>query len=236
MNIAVILSSGQGKRMRAGKNKTLLTLHRKPLIFHTINNFEKSSNIDAIILVCRNDEITIFKSLVKRYKFKKIINIIPGGKERQDSGYNAVSYLDKTLSDNLKESSIILFHNGANPFVSQKEIDESIQVTKKNEASAVALPTKDTIKEVNENGFVVKTLDRSVLWNMQTPQTIKFPLAKKAFENAKKDNFIGTDDISLVERLGVSAKIIQASENNFKITTPIDLELAKIILKNNKNV
>jgi 2-C-methyl-D-erythritol 4-phosphate cytidylyltransferase len=95
----------------------------------------------------------------------------------------------------------------------------------------VAHKTKDTIREVNIHGISIQVLDRSKLWNMQTPQAIKFTLAKKAFQKANAENFLGTDDVSLVERLGGKVKIIEASKNNFKLTTPLDLELAKIILK-----
>jgi 2-C-methyl-D-erythritol 4-phosphate cytidylyltransferase len=167
---------------------------------------------------------------------KKNIFTHSGGKERQDSGCNAVKFLDQKLNSNKKEETILLFHNGANPFVSPQEIKTSIKEAKKIGASVVAHPTKDTIKKADKDNLIRETLDRSCLWNMQTPQTIKFPIAKKAFFDAKRDGFYGTDDVSLVERIGRKVKIIPASENNFKITTPIDLELAKIILRKQKNV
>jgi 2-C-methyl-D-erythritol 4-phosphate cytidylyltransferase len=229
MNIGIILASGIGKRMKAGKNKVLLLLGGKPLILHTLKAFEKCQEIDGILIVIRKDEIKLAENIVKKHKIKKVVGIIEGGKERQFSGLNAILYLDKIIKD--KAGAIVLFHNGANPFVTSEEINESIRNAKKYGACAVAHPTKDTIKEVDRNGLVIKTLDRSKLWNMQTPQSIKFPLAYEAFTKAEKDNFIGTDDVSLVERLGKKVKIIEASENNFKITTPKDLELAKIVIK-----
>ncbi|MFZ5982274.1 MAG: IspD/TarI family cytidylyltransferase, partial [Patescibacteria group bacterium] len=108
---------------------------------------------------------------------------------------------------------------------------ESIREAKRNGASVVAHRTKDTIRRVDKKGFSRGVIDRSDLWNMQTPQTIRFELAKEAFERARRDKFLGTDDVSLVERLGKKVKIIEASDDNFKVTTPRDLELAKIILK-----
>lgn len=223
------MASGIGKRMGAGKNKVLLKLQGKPLIFHTLKAFEKCKDIDAILVVIREEEIELAKNIVKKYKIKKVIGAIAGGKERQFSGLNAVLYLNEVIKD--KSKAVVLFHNGANPFVTPEEISETIVNAKKYGACAVAHPTKDTIKEVDKNGIAVKTLDRSKLWNMQTPQTIKFTLALEAFTRADRDNFIGTDDVSLVERLGKKVKIIEGSENNFKITTPKDLELAKIIIK-----
>lgn len=232
MNIGIILASGIGKRMGAGKNKVLLELDGKPIVFHTLKAFEKCQDVERILIVIRKEEIELAKKIVQKYKIKKISGIIAGGKERQFSGLNAIKHLDKILKN--KTRAIAVFHNGANPFVTAEEITNSIQNAKKYGAAAVAHPTKDTIKEVDKNGLVLRTLNRSKLWNMQTPQAIKFPLALKAFIKAEEDKFIGTDDVSLVERMGGKVKIIEASENNFKITTPKDLALAKIIIKDLK--
>jgi 2-C-methyl-D-erythritol 4-phosphate cytidylyltransferase len=234
MNIAIILASGMGKRMGAGKNKTLLELGKKPLIFYALENFEKSSSIDKIILVVKEYEKKIFQKIVEKYNFQKIEAIISGGKERQDSGYNGVIFVKENFKK-MEKDSVLVFHNGANPFVSEDEVEEAIFNAKKFGASVVAHKTKDTIRQVDKSGKSLGVIDRTQLWNMQTPQAIKFSLAVKAFQKAKEDNFLGTDDVSLVERLGKKVKVIQASENNFKITTPIDLELARIILKNKKN-
>lgn len=229
MNIAIVLCGGVGKRMGAGKNKVLLEVGGKPLIFHTLKNFEDSKDIDAAVLVVGEKDQAVFSDMVKKYKLKKIMGIIPGGKERQDSGMNGLRFIDEAIEN--KKGLVVLFHNGANPFVSQGEIYESIREAKRNGASVVAHRTKDTIRRVDKKGFSRGVIDRSDLWNMQTPQTIRFELAKEAFERARKDKFLGTDDVSLVERLGKKVKIIEASDDNFKVTTPRDLELARIILK-----
>ncbi len=236
MNIAIILASGQGKRMKAGKNKVLLEINKKPLIYYTIKPFQKSNLVDSILLVCQEKDEIFFEKIVQKYGFNKVEDLIQGGKERQYSAYNAVFYLDKKIlklkkGSNKDEEHLLLFHNGANPFVSRKEIEKSIKTAEKFKSCVVAHPTKDTVKKVNEDGIVFETLDRKKLWNMQTPQTIELELAKKAFNKAKADNFIGTDDVSLVEKIGGRVKVIEASEFNFKITTPIDLELAEIIYK-----
>lgn len=232
MNVGIILASGIGKRMGLGKNKVFLRLKNKPLVYYALESFEKCKDIDKILIVTRKEEIGIACQLAKKYKLHKIMAVIEGGTERQFSAFNAVLFLKNILQD--KSGSIITFHNGANPFVTPEEISETFSNAKKYGASAIAHPTKDTIKEADKNGIVQKTLDRSKLWNMQTPQTIQFPLALKAFTKASKENFLGTDDVSLVERLGKKVKLIQGSQYNFKITTPIDLELAKIIIKSFK--
>lgn len=232
MNIAVVLASGQGKRMKAGKNKVLLEIDEKPLIYYCMKVFQDSDLIDSILLVCKEDENDFFRDVIKKYKLNKVNEVIKGGAERQDSAYNAICFLEKKLPKKIKEKHFILFHNGANPFVTKDEVERSVQETMKTGACVVAHPTKDTVKEVCKNGLVIQTLDRKKLWNMQTPQTIEFELARKAFNNAKTSNFIGTDDVSLVERIGKKVKIIEGSEFNFKITTPVDLELAKLIYNN----
>jgi len=219
-----------GKRMNAGKNKVFLSLGKRPVIFYTIDAFEKNPDIKKIILVTKEGEIVDFQKLSEKYNFKKIKAIIAGGKERQDSAYNALKYLEKEMSK--KNKTVAIFHNGANPFITKQEISRCIGEAKKHGACAVAHPTKDTVKEVSEKGLVIRTLERKKLWNMQTPQAIQFNLAIKAFSKASRDNFLGTDDVSLVERLGGKVKIIEGSSNNFKITTPIDIKLAKIIIRN----
>jgi 2-C-methyl-D-erythritol 4-phosphate cytidylyltransferase len=232
MNIAVVLVSGQGKRMQGGKNKVLLELESKPLVYYSLKAFQESDKIDSILIVCREEEKKFFQKIVDDYGFSKTIDLVEGGAERQDSAYNAVFYLDEVLAKG--EKNFLLFHNGANPFVTAKEIAQSVEMAEKCGACVVAHPTKDTVKEVDAEGEVVKTLERKKLWNMQTPQTIELELAKKAFGQAREEKFMGTDDVSLVERLGELVQVIEGSEFNFKITTPIDLELAKIILKNNQ--
>ena len=229
MNIAIILASGVGKRMKAGKNKTLLELDNKPLIYYAIKNFEKSKLISKIVLVVREGEEKYFNDIVKKYNFKKIIAVISGGEERQYSAHNGIKFIEDKFGKFKKM--IVLFHNGANPFVSQNEIKNVVTEALKYGAAAVAHKTKDTIRRVNDANLSSGVIEREGLWNMQTPQAIEFSLAKRVFKKAQEDNFLGTDDVSLVGRLGKKVKIIEASENNFKITTPLDLELARIVLR-----
>ena len=233
MNIAVILSSGFGTRMKARKNKTLLSIGRKPIIVHTINCFECSNMINEIVLVVREEEKQIFEKIIEKYNFKKISAIVLGGKERQYSAHNAVKYC---TMKNISAKDVLLFHNGANPFVSEEEITSVIFAAEKHGAAAVAHRTKDTIKEVDENGRVVRTLNRSVLWNMQTPQALQFNVAREAFDRAHEGQYVGTDDVSLAEYIGKPVAIVEASDHNFKITTPRDLLMAKLILQEKRNL
>jgi 2-C-methyl-D-erythritol 4-phosphate cytidylyltransferase len=231
MNYCIVLASGVGKRMGAGKNKTLLRLGKRPLIFYTLENFQKAEEIDEIILVVKKEELETFGKIVIKYRLSKVVAMVAGGKERQDSAENGMNFIRNNFD--VDKNSIVIFHNGANPFVSQDEIKKVIAGAKKFGAAAVAQKTKDTIRQVDGQEFSKGVIDRKQLRNMQTPQALKFSLALKAFSQAKRDKFLGTDDVSLAERLGKKVKIIEASENNFKVTTPLDLKLAEIILKSN---
>lgn len=224
MNAAIIVGAGKGERMQSKVNKILLTLAEKPIIYPAIKVFEDSDLIDNIILVINKYDEGEIKNLVRQYNFKKIKKIIEGGKERQDSVYNGIKAIE-----NADNEDIILIHNAVNPFVDKKTIKELIEETKKHGAAVAAIKSEDTLKEVNEDNFVAKTLDRSRIWRMQTPQAMKYGLAKKAFEKAYKDNFYATDDVALIERLGEKVKIIETNKENIKITTPEDLQLAEKI-------
>jgi len=228
MNIAIILASGMGKRMGADKNKVFLELGGKSLIFYTIDNFQQSEDIDEIVIVAKENEIEDMQEIVDEFGFEKVSHIIAGGKERQNSGHNGVECVCDNYDD---EDIVVLFHNGANPFVSNEEIKRVADSARECGAAVVAHPTSDTIRRVDDDNVSQGVIDRSELWNMQTPQAIKLELAKEAFDNAREKDFLGTDDVSLVEELGGDVVIVEASDNNFKVTTPIDLALAEVILK-----
>jgi 2-C-methyl-D-erythritol 4-phosphate cytidylyltransferase/2-C-methyl-D-erythritol 2,4-cyclodiphosphate synthase len=221
-NIAIITSAGKGTRMNSKINKVLLTLTNKTVIEETIEVFENCNEIDEIIFVGNDDNIDSLKQITEKNQYKKVKKIIEGGKERQDSVYNGIKAADASDDD------IILIHNGANPLVDEKTIIECINRAKEHGASVAALPAKDTIKEV-EDGFVTKTLDRNKLWQMQTPQAIKYSLAKEAFEKAYNDSYYGTDDVGLVERLGKTVKIVECNKENIKLTTEQDLDRIRIL-------
>ena len=230
MTTAIILCSGNSTRMQSEENKVFIEILRKPLLYYAIKNFEDSDLIENIILVAKKGEFGKTNSIIKKYNFKKIKNIIEGGKERQDSAYNGLKAIE-----NPDPEDIILFHNGCNPFVKEEEIKNIIIEAEKNDAAVLAFPLKDTIKKVNKENFIESAIDRNNVWQMQTPQAIKYELALEAFEKSKKDNYYGTDDISLVERLGKKIKIVPCSYENIKITAKDDLSIAEgILMKENR--
>lgn len=226
MNIAIILSAGKSKRMK-GINKIFYKIKGKPLIFYTISLFEKNRKIKKIILVTRKPFIKKLYSLTGKFHFKKIIDVIEGGKERQDSALLGLKAAQKLGA---KNGDLILLHNGTNALVLQKEINGVIEAAKRYGAALLAQKAKDTIKEADINGFVLKTIPRTNIFLAQTPQVIEYKLAMDIFLKAKKKEMAVTDDVSLVEKLGKPVKIIPCSYRNIKTTTRDDLRILETFL------
>ena len=227
MNIAIIVGAGVGRRMGAGLGKILRVLDNKPIIYYTLKAFHDCDFIDKIIVVTKRDYFDEVEKVKKDNNFTKIEKILEGGEKRQDSVHNGILYLHTCKLDD-----IIIIHNAANPFVTKKTIADTINAAIKYEAAAAGHKVKDTIKEVNEKGFVEKTLERNKLWQMQTPQAIRYGLAAKAYKKAYEDEFYGTDDVGIVEHYGKKVKIVESNIENIKLTHPIDLTIARSILKN----
>lgn len=227
MNIVIILAAGDGSRMKK-INKIFYLIKGNPLIFYTISIFDKYPQIKKIIIVIRKSDFKKFSNLIKKYRFKKITAVVEGGKSRQESAFRGLKEAEKSGA---KSGDIILFQNGCNPLVSEKEIFKIIKETKKNKAAVLAQPARDTIKKADRNKFVEKTIPRESIYLAQTPQAMEFNLAKRAFEKAFTDNFRGTDDVMLTERLGKKVKIVPTNFKNIKITYPEDLDFMKNLLK-----
>ncbi|WKY47314.1 2-C-methyl-D-erythritol 4-phosphate cytidylyltransferase [Eubacteriaceae bacterium ES3] len=221
---AIIPAAGQGRRMNAPINKQYLTLNGKPILAHTLEVFEKSELIDEIILVVNENEFRVCRQQVlKPYHFQKV-KMIQGGETRQESVY-------KGILASSEKADLVMVHDGARPLVQEKMIFESILETMEFGATTVGVPSKNTIKVIDEKGMVVSTPKRETLVEIQTPQTFLADLLRKAHEKAIKDDFSGTDDASLVEALPHPVKIVTGHYTNIKITTPEDLIIAESILK-----
>lgn len=224
MNGVVIVAAGTGSRMNMGINKQFIKLEGKEIIAYTIEKFYNNSNIEDIVVVVKEDESEFFKKeILDKYNFKNI-KIAYGGKERQDSVYNGLKLLDKKCD-------VVLIHDGARPFVSDKIIYNCIEEVKEHKAIVVGVPVKDTIKVIDNDKNIVDTPNRSVLWAVQTPQTFDYNILLDAYKDAFKSGFYGTDDAMLVERIGYKVKMVEGSYNNIKITTQEDLSVGSQILK-----
>ncbi|MDU3338151.1 2-C-methyl-D-erythritol 4-phosphate cytidylyltransferase [Paraclostridium bifermentans] len=225
MNGVVIVAAGTGSRMKKDINKQFIKLKNKEIVAHTIEKFYNSENIDDIVVVIREDEEEYFnKNIKEKYGFTNI-KVAHGGNERQDSVFNGIKMLKK-------ECEVVLIHDGARPFVTDYIIKRSINKANEHNAIVVGVKVKDTIKVVSDNGNIIDTPNRSYLWAVQTPQVFKYDIITKAYEDAYNNNYYGTDDAMLVERIGYNVKMIEGSYNNIKITTQEDLEFGEQILKN----
>jgi len=175
-------------------------------------------------VVGQGDMDYCMKEIIEKYQYRKISQVVPGGKQRQESVKNGINAL-------AKDAEIIVIHDGVRPFVTKQMIEESIRSAVKFKAVVMAMPVKETIKMAQRDGTVIKTLDRESLWQIQTPQAFQVNVIKEAHYKAIEDGFTGTDDASLVERLGVKVHILMGSYSNIKITTPEDLILANLLFQ-----
>lgn len=223
---ALIPAAGMGKRMGASINKQYLQLDGLPIVARTISVFEQSPHIDAIYLVIPEAEIPYCREhVVTACGFRKVVEIVPGGRERQNSVMNGLNAMRPHLADD----DVVVIHDGVRPLITPELLRESIDVACNNDGALVAVPAKDTIKTVRD-GIVINTPDRESLWQAQTPQSFRFATIYDAHRAAERDAFIGTDDASLVERCGGMVRVVRGDYRNIKITTPEDLVLAESFL------
>jgi 2-C-methyl-D-erythritol 4-phosphate cytidylyltransferase len=244
---AIIPAAGLGRRFVAGENKPLYELLGKPLVVWALQAVQAVVEISEIVLVVKEDDLKVAADLVERYSITKTRRIVPGGAERQDSVYKGLGTLDK-------DTSIVVIHDGARPLVDSLLIKKSIMALEGVDGVVAAVPVKDTIKEVKgkgpassgakgpsnsgrEDGLIVQsTLNRNVLWAIQTPQTFHYAKIMEAHRKAHKEGFYATDDAALVERYGGIVGIVQGSYMNLKITTLEDINIAETLyLKINRD-
>jgi 2-C-methyl-D-erythritol 4-phosphate cytidylyltransferase len=222
---AIIVAAGKGLRFMEGARKQFFSLAGKPVLCHTLDKFEASPAVHSIILVVGQDEKDYcLKEIVEKYRYSKVSQIVGGGKRRQDSVKNGIDALSP-------DAGIVVIHDGVRPFVTDEMIEKSVHSAMEVGASVTAVPVKDTIKLSGPDGMVSKTLERDALWQVQTPQAFQVGLIKDAYQKAARDGFTGTDDASLVERLGLKVHLLPGSYSNIKITTPEDLTLAQMLLQ-----
>jgi len=222
---AVIVSAGKGQRFTEGKKKQYYLLADKPILAHTLDKFEACPLIRSILLVVGQEDMNYcLQEIIEKYQYRKISQIVPGGKRRQDSVKNGIDALSKDVD-------IVVIHDGVRPLVTREMIEESIHSAQRFGAVVLAMPVKETIKMAHADGTVLKTLDRESLWQIQTPQAFQAHVIKQAYQKAVGAGFVGTDDASLVERLGIKVHILPGSYTNIKITTSEDLILAHLFLR-----
>ena len=220
---AVIVAAGTASRM-GGIDKVMAQLDGEPMICRTVRAFQNCDSIKEIVIVTREDLIIPIGDLCR--DFDKVKAVVSGGKTRDESvghGLNALS----------KEVKLAAIQDGARPLVTFEVIDRTVRAANSYGAAAPAVPVKDTIKVV-QGGIVKETPDRSRLQAVQTPQVFDIQLLRAALKKAKDDKAQITDDCSAVERMGMSVKIVEGDERNIKVTTPMDLKIAQMLLEEMK--
>ncbi len=230
---AIILAAGQGKRMNSSLAKQYLVLHNKPVIYYSLKAFEQS-NVDEIILVTGVGQTDYCKrEIVDLYHINKVTRIIEGGKERYDSVYQGLI--------NAETTGYVLIHDGARPFIKTELINRMIEQVKECMACIIGMPVKETIKVIDDRGYIIDTPNRDTLWAAQTPQAFDYLSLRKAYESfyQEKDTIgiVVTDDAMLYEAYGkLPVKILPGDYKNIKLTTPEDLILAERILSQEDNI
>ncbi|MFS0784183.1 2-C-methyl-D-erythritol 4-phosphate cytidylyltransferase [Bacillus sp. 1P06AnD] len=223
----IVLAAGQGKRMNAGKNKVFLELDGIPLIIRTLDVFAKDLRCSRIILPINPTEQPLFEEMIAGYELEGRIEFTAGGKERQNSVFSGLQQIPR------EEGKIVLVHDGARPFVSSATIDALLAEVKESGGAIPGVRVKDTIKKVTD-GRIEETVERANLWAVHTPQAFQYDILRKAHEQAEADSYLGTDDASLVERLGLPVSMVEDEYTNIKITTPEDLDVAMAICRRHK--
>lgn len=211
----VIAAAGSGRRMGADGNKVLLSLMGKPIIAHSLELFASLPEVDELVVVTRDVDLKIMDRIVRKFAADKPVQVVVGGRERQQSVYKGL----KALAANTDWA---IIHDGARPYLTADVVYQALQAVKKHQAVGIGVPVKDTIKQVRD-GFVVETLPRPELWAMQTPQIFAYDLILRAHVEAKRRKLTATDDCALLEELGQPVFIVPGDYENIKITTPEDL-------------
>ncbi|WP_427137809.1 2-C-methyl-D-erythritol 4-phosphate cytidylyltransferase [Psychrobacillus psychrodurans] len=214
-------AAGSGKRMGAGQNKLFLELRNVPILIHTLRVFDRDPNCEQIVLAVKKEEKALIERLLKEYCITKVSAIAEGGEERQHSVYAGLKAVTT--------KGIVLVHDAARPFIHQEVIQQLVQAAHTSGAAVAAVRAKDTMKKA-VNGIIQETIDRESLWIIQTPQAFQYTLLEKAERLAEVENFLGTDEAMLVERLGERVHIVESTYDNVKMTTREDLLYGEAIL------
>ena len=227
MVAAIFPAAGASKRMGGGFNKNLLELAGEPILIRTLKTFSQIERVKFLIVVVAAHEVETVEKLLIATKNLKPWRVTIGGSERQYSIANGLKLLPE-------DAEIILVHDAARPLISARTINEVIDAAEKFGGAIAAVPAKDTIKIIDTEGFVKSTPPRKNLVAVQTPQGFRREILLQAYSKAAEENFLGTDDASLVERLGANIKIVASDYENIKITTPEDISVAETFLRRKK--
>jgi len=228
MKVGVIIAAaGVGRRMKADRPKQLLVLDGTPILIYTLRKFDSCGVVDHIVVAAPHESVDEIRQMVSQAGFKKPVTVVEGGERRQDSVWIAMQQLQP-------DTSIVAVHDAVRPFVSVEEIESVVAEADRRGSAILAIPIVDTVKQV-ERDLVELTVTREHLILAQTPQVFRIDVLREAFERARSDEYYGTDESSLVERIAKPVAIVRGSERNIKITRPSDLTLARVFLEEERS-
>ena len=226
--VALVPAAGRGLRMGGAVSKQFLSLGGEPLIVQSLRTLQASPVVDQIVLAVPFADVEYCKDeIVSRYRFTKVAKVVAGGAERQDSVRYALTQIPS-------DAEIVLIHDAVRPFVTQRMIEEVVAAARKEGAAIIALPMRDTVKQVRTDGTIERTVDRTPLWLAQTPQAFRRNWIESAHKKAHAEGIRATDDAFLVEWLGYSVAVVEGSGENIKVTRPEDLVIGEAILASRK--
>lgn len=229
----IVLSAGRGTRMNSQVPKQYLMLEGRPVLYYSLQTFQQSM-AEEIILVCGEEDLEFCRhEIVEKYHFTKVTAVIPGGRER----YHSVCCGLEKLAQSSKKPDYVMIHDGARPCVDQEIIMRCAHAVEQNQSCVAGMPVKDTIKIADEHQLAIDTPNRSLVWQIQTPQVFAFPLIFQAYQHLLKSEQDGnrvsvTDDAMVLETvMNKQVRLVEGSYRNIKITTPEDLEIARLFLR-----
>jgi 2-C-methyl-D-erythritol 4-phosphate cytidylyltransferase len=224
MNSAILVAAGKGTRMGAGVDKLFLKVAGRPVVAHTWQRFDEAKCIDEIILVVRGGRQKMFEDLAAKYGYQKPFRIVVGGAERQDSVWNGLEALSAAAE-------VVAIHDAARPCVGEELIAATVKGAEETGAAVAAQPVTDTIKESPDGKLIRRTLDRSKLWAVQTPQTFRVGVIRRAISAARQKKLVFTDDTAACELIGQPVRLVSRVTPNPKVTVPGDLPLVEALLR-----
>ena len=227
MVTAIVLAAGRSTRMGGGPNKQFIELLGKPIVYYSLAAFEQCGVVDAVVVVRRPDCAQQAEQIVGEFGFRKVVAFTDGGVERQNSVWNGLEKCDSATD-------IVAVHDGARPLVTPALIEATVASAQTHGTGIAASKVVDTIKEASEDKTVIRTVDRTKLWAVQTPQTVRLPLLREAYTKIFERQTVVTDEAAAIESLGQKVHLVETAFLNLKITTPADLAIAEALLHQRK--
>lgn len=224
MVTAIVLAAGRSTRMGGGENKQFLELLGKPLVYYSLAAFERAASVRNIVIVRRPDYAKQAEEIVSRYGFQKVVAFVDGGEERQNSVWNGLDACPPGTR-------IVAVHDGARPLVTPELIEATVQCARVHGTGIASTKVVDTVKEADEQKRVLRTVDRTSLWSVQTPQTAQFELLRDGYAKVFALKMVVTDEAAAVKTLGHEVHLVEWPYLNFKITRPPDLAVAEALLR-----